>query len=94
MCHSHIHKFSIRIKQVSTHLFVDLSVCTKQMFQLPRGCTESRMDLELLINLVQDRHAIYDPSDHMHHNRDAIAELWKEIAKQMNFKCIFLYFCL
>ncbi|MPC72650.1 hypothetical protein E2C01_066961 [Portunus trituberculatus] len=39
----------------------------------------------VLINLVRERSAIYDPSDPMHRDRGAIAALWKEIATEM--KC-------
>ncbi|XP_066964755.1 uncharacterized protein [Macrobrachium rosenbergii] len=39
----------------------------------------------VLISLVRERSAIYDPWDPMHRDRDAIAALWKEIATEM--KC-------
>ena len=38
---------------------------------------------DLLISLVQERRAIYDPSDPGHRNSDVIAALWKDIATQM-----------
>ena len=48
------------------------------------------MQVDLLINLVRDlreRSAIYDISDPLHHDRDAIVTLWKNIASEM--KCRF-----
>ena len=42
------------------------------------------MLVELLINLVQERPAIYDASDPKHHDRDFIATLWKEVAAAMS----------
>jgi len=44
------------------------------------------MQVELLISLVQERRAIYDPSDPVHHNRDVIAALWNDIATEMKCK--------
>ncbi|XP_068200589.1 uncharacterized protein [Palaemon carinicauda] len=44
------------------------------------------MHVELLISLVQERRAIYDPSDPMHHDRDVIAALWTDIATEMKCK--------
>lgn len=43
------------------------------------------MLVDVLINLVRERRAIYDPSVPMHRDRDAIAALWKDIATEM--KC-------
>lgn len=37
-----------------------------------------------LMHLVQERLAMYDPSDHSHRDRDAIASLWKEVAAVVN----------
>ncbi len=44
------------------------------------------MHVELLISLVQERRAVYDPSDPMHRNRDVIAALWTDIATEMKCK--------
>ena len=44
------------------------------------------MLVDLLINLVRERRAIYDPSDPLHRDRDAIASFWKEIATEMKCK--------
>ena len=38
---------------------------------------------DVLINLVRERHAVYNPSDPMHQDRDAIAAIWKDIAAQV-----------
>ena len=38
------------------------------------------MLVELLINLVRERPAIYDASDPKHHDRDFIVSFWKEIS--------------
>ena len=46
----------------------------------------STMLVDLLINLVRERRAIYDPSDPLHRDRDAIASFWKEIATEMKCK--------
>ena len=43
------------------------------------------MDVELLISLVRERPAIYDPTDRSHRDRDAIAKLWREIADEMKY---------
>ena len=42
------------------------------------------MLVELLINLVHERPAIYDYSDPNHRDRDVIAALWKEIAAALS----------
>ena len=34
---------------------------------------------DVLINLVRERRAIYNPCDPMHRDRDAIVALWKDI---------------
>ena len=47
---------------------------------------ESTMLVKLLINLVRERPAIYDPSDPLHRDRDAIAALWHDIATEMRCK--------
>ncbi|XP_037794808.1 uncharacterized protein LOC119590112 isoform X2 [Penaeus monodon] len=46
----------------------------------------SMMQVELLISLVQERRAIYDPSDPVHGNRYVIAALWNDIATEMKCK--------
>ncbi|XP_042856497.1 transcription factor Adf-1-like [Penaeus japonicus] len=43
------------------------------------------MKIELLINLVRERPAIYDASDSRHRDRDVIAALWGEVATEL--KC-------
>ena len=47
---------------------------------------ESKMLVELLINLVRERPPIYDPSDPLHRDRDVIATLRKDIVTEMKCK--------
>ncbi|XP_066987260.1 uncharacterized protein [Macrobrachium rosenbergii] len=72
-------------QQCTTYRNYDLAL-TEQPLQLACGRGERSMNFELLINLVQDRHPIYDPSDPLHRNRDAISALWKDIATEMKCK--------
>ena len=44
------------------------------------------MIVDVLINLVRERRAIYDPNDLLHRDRDAISALWKDIATEMKCK--------
>ncbi|XP_076057343.1 uncharacterized protein LOC143034885 [Oratosquilla oratoria] len=44
------------------------------------------MLVDVFINLVREQRAIYDHSDPVHRNRDAIAALWKDIATEMKCK--------
>ena len=44
------------------------------------------MLVELLINLVRERRAIYDPSNPVHRDCDTITTLWKDIATEMKCK--------
>ena len=57
---------------------------TEQPLQLCLCCRHRSMDVEQLISLVQDRRPIFDPSDPLHRNRDAISALfaseWKASA--------------
>ena len=43
-----------------------------------------------LITLVQARRPIFDASDPLHRNRDAISAIWKEICTEMKRKGEFL----
>ena len=52
------------------------------------------MQVDLLINLVRERSAIYDPSHPVHRDRDAIASIWKEIASEMNIQLNINFFTL
>ena len=47
------------------------------------------MQVQLLISLVHERRAIYDPSDPLYRNRDAIAALWNDNATTIIYN--FLY---
>ena len=74
---------------------------SESMIGLDLFCRQSRrvsqagsiMNVELLISLVQERPAIYDPSHPMHHNRDVIAAAWKDIATEMKCKGKFVFIC-
>ena len=54
----------------------------------------SSMLVELLINLVRERPAIYDSSDPNHRDRDVIAALWKDVAAALSCtgKTSFIHF--
>ncbi|KAG7164019.1 uncharacterized protein LOC121872213 [Homarus americanus] len=44
------------------------------------------MQVDVLINLVRERPAIYDPTDRSHRDRDVIAALWREVAAALKCK--------
>ncbi|KAG7164787.1 putative Alcohol dehydrogenase transcription factor Myb/SANT-like-containing protein 5 [Homarus americanus] len=44
------------------------------------------MQVDVMINLVRERPAVYDPTDRSHWDRDVIAALWKEVAAALNCK--------
>ena len=67
------------------------SKCNVVVVSVVCGPKQRNMNLEHLINLVQDRSPIYDPSHPLHRNRDAISASWKDIATEMNCKGKFYY---
>ena len=64
---------------------------TEQPAQLARARGHGRMNVEHLITLVQTRRPIFDASDPLHRNRDAISAIWKEICTEMECKGEFYY---